>query len=54
MTYIASSVFHQCNFKGKEIEFHAQQVKEEAVEGEGEIEAGKAKEVSPEENPTTG
>ena len=54
MTYIASSVFHQCNFKGKEIEFHAQQVKEEGVGGEGEIEAGKAKEVSPEENPTTG
>ena len=44
----------QVNFISCNCLNQAQQVKEEAVGGEGGIEAEKAKEVSPKENPTTG
>ena len=58
MTYIANAISSgvpgQVNFISCNCLKQAQQVKEEAVGGEGGIEAGKAKEVSPKENRTTG
>ena len=58
MTYIANAISRgvpgQVNFISCNCLKQAQQVKEEAVGGEEEIEAGKAKEVSPKENRTTG